>query len=95
MARTMITTTDNKFNPFTQFDRWKAFDEIECGYHSLSLLARVASTSNDFSESEMDQAVSDACDEICQYEPNHISPVTGKEVCYVKVTEGEPCPLYA
>lgn len=95
MARTMITTTDNKFNPFTQFERWKTFDEIEGGYYSLSLLARIASTSDDFSEGEMDQAVEDACDEICQREPNRISPVTGKEVCYVKVTEGKPCPLYS
>ena len=50
MARTLVTTTDNKFNPFTQYDRWAAYDEKECGYNTLSYLARVASISKDFSE---------------------------------------------
>lgn len=87
MARTLITTTDNKFNPFTQFDRWRTYDEIECGYHSLSYLARIAATSPDLSPTEMDQAIEDACDEICEMDLRFISPVTGKEVGYVKVTE--------
>lgn len=87
MARTLITTTDNKFNPFTQFDRWRTYDEIECGYHSLSYLARIAATSPDLSPGEMDQAIEDACDEICEMDLRFISPVTGKEVGYVKVTE--------
>ena len=87
MARTMITTTDNKFNPFTQFDRWRAYDEVECGYFSLSYLARIAVTSPELSPAEMDRAVEDACDEICEMDLRFISPVTGKEVGYRKVVE--------
>lgn len=87
MARTMITTTDNPFNPFTQYDRWAAYDEKECGYYSASYLARIAATSPELSEAEMNRAIEDACDEICQMDLRYISPVTGQEVAYVKVTE--------
>lgn len=89
MARTLVTTTDNRFNPFTQYDRWAAYDEKECGYNTMSYLARIASVSPDFSEAEMDQAIEDACDEICEMDLRFISPVTGKEVGYVKVKEKE------
>jgi hypothetical protein len=87
MARTLITTTDNKFNPFTQYDLWAAYDERVCGYYSMSYLARIAVTSPDFSEAEMDRAIEDACDEICEMDLRYISPVTGEEVGYVKVIE--------
>ncbi len=89
MARTLITTTDNKFNPFTQYDRWAAYDEKECGYYSMAYLARIAVTSPELSPGEMDQAIEDACDEICKMDLRYISPVTGEEVCYVKVVEPE------
>lgn len=87
MARCLITTTDNKFNPFTQYERWAAYDEVECGYNSMSYLARIAATSPDLTEKEMEEAIEDACDEICEMDLRYISPVTGEEVCYVKVTE--------
>lgn len=89
MARTLITTIDNPFNPFKQFDQWKAYDEIQCGYYSLSYLARIAVTSPELSPAEMDRAIEDACDEIVEMDLRYMSPVTGKEVCYVKVTEEE------
>jgi hypothetical protein len=87
MARTMVTTTDNPFNPFTQYDRWAAYDEKECGYFTSSYLARIADTSPDFSPEEMDREIESACDEICKMDLRMISPLTGKEVGYVKVTE--------
>ena len=51
MEPTMITTIDNPYNPFTQFDDWYAFDESK-GYHTCSYLARIAKTSNELSERE-------------------------------------------
>lgn len=87
MARCLITTTDNKFNPFTQYDRWAAYDEKECGYYSMSYLARIAAISPDLTEKEMEEAIEDACDEICEMDLRFISPVTNEEVAYVKVIE--------
>ena len=87
MARTLITTTDNKFNPFTQYEQWASYDEVVCGYNSMAYLARIASTSPDFSEAEMDRAIEEACDEICDMDLRFISPVTCEEVGYVKVIE--------
>lgn len=63
MVQHMLTTIDNPFDPFTQFDEWYAFDETH-GYRTTGLLARVIVTSNDLSESDQDQAIEDAIDEI-------------------------------
>ena len=89
MARTLVTTTDNPFDPFKQFEQWKSFDEVVCGYYTLNYLARIAATSPELTEKEMDQAIEDACDEVCEMDLRYISPVTNEEVCYFKVTEDE------
>ena len=87
MARAMVTTTDNPFDPFVQFERWRAYDECEGNYFTLNYLARVAVTSPDLTEFEMERAIENACDEICDMDLRYISPVTGEEVGYVKVKE--------
>ena len=89
MARTLVTTTDNPFDPFKQFEQWKSFDEVVCGYYTLNYLARIAVTSPELTGKEMDQAIEDACDEVCEMDLRYISPVTNEEVCYFKVTEAE------
>jgi hypothetical protein len=40
MTQRMLTTADNPWSPFTQFDEWNTHDMAE-GYHTLSYLARV------------------------------------------------------
>ena len=93
MARTLISTSDNPYNPFIQFDAWKSFDEVICGYNCLAYLGRVAVTSPELSPFEYSQAIEDACDEIIQfnkdYDVSWISPVTKKETRYIKVVENE------
>ena len=59
----MLTTFDNPFDPFTQFDLWFQFDE-EKGYHSCSYLGRIAKTSDSLSDSENDKEIERAIDEI-------------------------------
>lgn len=59
----MLTTTDNPFDPFTQFDDWYAFDEAK-GYHTCSYLARITRSSPDLSEADDDLAQEQAIDEI-------------------------------
>lgn len=85
--RTMVTTTDNPYNYFKQFNQWKEYDEKIAGYYTLSYLARIAVLSNELSEREMNSAVESAVDEICEMDLRYISPVTGEEVGYVKVVE--------
>ena len=59
----MLTTVDNPFDPFTQFDEWRRFDE-DHGYFTNALLARVTITSDELSEADQDVAVEKAIDEI-------------------------------
>lgn len=63
---TMLTTTDNPFDPFTQFDDWYQFDESK-GYHTCSYLARIAKTSNELSDLENELEIARAIDEILQF----------------------------
>lgn len=59
----MLTTTDNPYDPFDQWDDWYAYDS-RLGYHSSSLLARVAVVSDETSDSDQVASINDAIDEI-------------------------------
>lgn len=59
----MLSTVDNPFNPFTQFDNWLAFDESK-GYFTCEYLGRIAKTSIELSDSEYAEEVEAAIDEI-------------------------------
>lgn len=59
----MLTTIDNPFSPFTQFDRWRAYD-VQAGYYTLEYLARIAHTSNELSDSDNLSIIDDAINEI-------------------------------
>lgn len=58
-----LTTVDNPYHPITQFNEWYEFDTRQ-GHHSLSLLARLARTSDNLSEADAAKAVDDAIEEI-------------------------------
>lgn len=59
----MLTTVDNPFNPFTQFDEWYAYD-TRLGYNTPSLLARLTYNSQEISETDQALAILRAMDEI-------------------------------
>ena len=59
----MITTFDNPYDPFTQFDHWFLFD-CEKGYYSCAYLARVCFIGDGMSEDEKNEEVERAIDEI-------------------------------
>lgn len=63
MAGYMLTTIDNPYDPYSQWDDWYAFDEA-AGYHTSGLLARIAKTSHELSDTDQDLAISLAIDEI-------------------------------
>ena len=63
----MLTTFDNPFDPFEQFSDWFRFD-VDKGYYSCAYLARIAKTSDQFSDQENDEEIERAIDEIIKYD---------------------------
>lgn len=64
----MLTTIDNPFNPYTQFDDWYAFDEQK-GYCSCELLARIAKVSDDLEDEDENYTITKAIDDIVELNP--------------------------
>lgn len=73
----MLTTEDNPFNPFTDFDNWYAFD-VSNGYNTCGYLARIAKSSDELSDLEERIEINNAIDEILSFN------LTGN---YIKVTK--------
>ena len=61
----MLTTFDNPHDPFDDFLSWFLFD-IEQGYYTCSLLARIARYSEDFSVLEEKEDMERAIDQIIE-----------------------------
>ena len=59
----MLTTVDNPYDPWTQWDEWFAWD-MNAGYHTPGLLARITRTSDELSDADQHLAIQDAIDEI-------------------------------
>lgn len=68
MAKTALTTKDNPYDPFTQFDEWFVYD-VTKGYNSSAYLARIARTSTQMTDEENDKEVERAIDEIVRLDP--------------------------
>lgn len=81
-----LTTFDNPFNPFTQFNEWFVWD-VTRGYNSCSYLARIARTSSQLTDEENNREIERAIDEIISLDfanvyrkvraDENISPVSG------------------
>lgn len=67
MAKYALTTIDNPFDPFDQFDDWYMYDTSK-GYNSCGYLDRIARTSDQLSEEENDAELERAIDEIIKYD---------------------------
>ena len=65
-----LTTKDNPFNPFTQFEEWLTFDESN-NYFSSGLLARIAKTSNDLSNKDNNDEIHSAMAWIVANDPSN------------------------
>jgi hypothetical protein len=62
MALHMLTTIDNPYNPFMQYDEWLQFDESS-GYYTTQYLARLTLSSGDLSDADQSTAIEYAIDE--------------------------------
>lgn len=61
--KTALTTTDNPYSPFDQFDSWYAYD-VASGYKTCEFLARITNNSYESSIGDYELAVEQAIDEI-------------------------------
>lgn len=66
-----LTTVDNPYDPFNEFDSWFRFD-CDNDYYSLAYLARIAKTSEQMSDVEYDEEIERAIDEIIKYDFRNI-----------------------
>jgi hypothetical protein len=65
----MLSTSDNPFNPFTEFDQWFNWDMVQ-GYNTPGLLARILITSDQLSDADQEADRERAIDELVELNPN-------------------------
>ena len=75
MKECMLSTYDNPYNPFDDYDSWFQFD-MDKDYCSCSYLARIARTSDQLTDEENNKEIERAIDEIIFHNPT----------VYIKVT---------
>lgn len=59
----MLTTVDNPYDPFTQFDEWDAYDR-QAGYGTTAFIARLCRTSDELSDADQQSIYNDTINEI-------------------------------
>ena len=67
MYEYMLTTEDNPYNPFEDFDNWYRFD-MDKGYDCCGYLARIAKVEDWFSDEERSKEYERAIKEIIKYD---------------------------
>lgn len=71
MVRCFLTTVDNPYDPYEQFEQWYRFD-TDHGYNSSGLLMRLAETSSQFTDNENAYEIEKAIDKIIAADPCNI-----------------------
>lgn len=66
-----LTTFDNPFSPFTNFNEWFIYD-VTHGYNSCGYLARIARTSPQLTDEENNSEIERAIDEIISLDPFNV-----------------------
>lgn len=78
MKESMLTTIDNPFDPFEQFELWLQFDNAN-NYFCCNYLARIAKTSSAFTEKQNAEEIERAIDEIIATNPVKIYKKVSRE----------------
>ena len=80
-----LSTSDNPYNPITQFDDWNRYDS-QARYFTSEYLDRICHTTRELGDDLYAQDIEDAVDEAVKY--NLISWFH-KDVSYIKVVADE------
>lgn len=65
--RCALTTVDNPYDPFENFGSWYLYD-MTVGHNCSAYLARIARTSDQFTDEENEIEIERAIDEIMKYD---------------------------
>lgn len=65
VVESMLSTVDNPFNPFTEYEEWRVFDEAH-GYYTSQFLARIVKSSDELSDTDQSVAIETAITEIVE-----------------------------
>lgn len=66
-----LTTVDNPYNPFEDFDSWLMYD-IEKGYNTNGILARMTNIKNEMTDQEQANEIERAIDRIIEIDPTDL-----------------------
>jgi len=85
-----LTTVDNPFDPFTQYESWLNYDHLHAVEHGNvftdQLLARFARTSDELSDFEYNEEINNAITRIMVLDPLNIYRRKRREVPEEKET---------
>ena len=82
-----ITTIDNPFNPFDDFENWFLFD-CEKNYYTLNKLARISKVDDSMTEKEESEEIERAIERLIEIDPLDIYiKVYKKDSKQIKNTE--------
>ena len=89
MANTVdycLTTVDNPYSPFTNWEEWYKWDVLN-GYDTCGFLARLAPTTNKFSDERNEEEIQYAMDLIVRALPGIYKKISSKDKIEVKEPE--------
>lgn len=82
-----LTTFDNPYDPFTQFDAWYNFDinreythRDEMYVNCCSILDRYSTITDNMSEAEVNAAIESAIDDVIKYDVNNVYKKIKREI---------------
>ena len=81
-----LTTVDNPYDPFDDFDKWFMYDN-DHGYCSCGYLARVARTSDALTSKENMRALEEAINDIVRLDFMNVYKKATKEVSEKELEE--------
>lgn len=80
-----LSTSDNPYNPLTEYDDWEAYDHQK-GYNTAEYLARVVRTSHELGEDVYTEDIEEAIDTIVVL---NLIGWLYEDVSYIKVVGSE------